>query len=426
MAATSSGLLQQIANMLFKGIDALLDRASEYQEEMGVLKNITRIPVKKDDEEFEVIIKLSPIENRDSTYYVEVESTGPEIDASDLNEKVVKLDKTTTKAFDNKINELLRKNNLEEIAPAKEDSEEDDKYVKESYKYYFDKSGQEIPIVFNVIWTKDFKEMAIDSIDTNGRDLKVTEINNGEFFPADKWEDLAIQFIDDNGLEMLEKGKYGMFDEMSDIHASTCIKVTLQKVTSATEPKLEISAITCSDAIRASEILDELSTSDEFMDMVTEIPTSLSIVETDEDFDIEEIDPAEVEDSSVYDAIVNAALDAYMQLKWYSWIATSSAQPMDSIVWSSEDLMRQCMQHIAATEHRGPEFDASIFDRPADIDVFNLGKQERQAWIESIVNELKTKLDLYYKNSLQANIELSIANLLDNCDAFLANSAVAE
>ena len=38
-------IIDTLAKLLFKGLDNIFDAAAEYEREMGVLKQITRIPV---------------------------------------------------------------------------------------------------------------------------------------------------------------------------------------------------------------------------------------------------------------------------------------------------------------------------------------------------------------------------------------------
>lgn len=74
------------------------------------------------------------------------------------------------------------------------------------------------------------------------------------------------------------------------------IRVRLQKITSAREPAVEVSAITANtdDYKYASELLDTVLDNDEFFDAIPEEPTDFEIIEDEDGYDIATIDPMDV------------------------------------------------------------------------------------------------------------------------------------
>ena len=108
-------LLESLKKLLFGGIDKLLDSAAEYEEEMGVLKQVTRIDLETKDGQptgYTLTIKLAPVKGKTSTYYVEAETTQPNLDVSMLNKKVMKISNSSMRDFNNKIDEMLAANEL--------------------------------------------------------------------------------------------------------------------------------------------------------------------------------------------------------------------------------------------------------------------------------------------------------------------------
>ena len=107
----ASDLLSSLVNLLFKGLDRALSDAAEYEQEMGVLKQKNKLTITdKNGNSFEFYIKLSPVKNNDSLYYVEVDANGvPNLDVSSLDKKAVKLDKKNIDKFRKIVKDLVAK-----------------------------------------------------------------------------------------------------------------------------------------------------------------------------------------------------------------------------------------------------------------------------------------------------------------------------
>ena len=93
------------------------------------------------------------------------------------------------------------------------------------------------------------------------------------------------------------------------------IKVCLQKITSAREPAVNVSAITANfdDYSAASEMLDSVLDSDEFFDAVPEEPTTFEITEDEDDWDISTVDPMDITEVMEQAAVQTRMSAVYFQ-----------------------------------------------------------------------------------------------------------------
>lgn len=122
----AAGLLSSLAGLFFRGIDNALSEISEYEEEMGVLKQINKIPIESldGDRKYTLTIKLSPIRGKDSVYYVEAETDAPNLDVSKLDGKTVSINKDNAREFRKMVDKLISSSNY--AAKMKRDADEDD------------------------------------------------------------------------------------------------------------------------------------------------------------------------------------------------------------------------------------------------------------------------------------------------------------
>lgn len=107
-------VLDALSKMFFKGIGSILDSAAEYQKEMGVLKQVSKIPViDARGDAYTLIVKLSPIKDKENIYYVEVECPGyDKFNGEDVDKHAFTINKSTSDDFDDLIRELLKSNGL--------------------------------------------------------------------------------------------------------------------------------------------------------------------------------------------------------------------------------------------------------------------------------------------------------------------------
>ena len=140
-----AGLLSSVIALLFGGLGKALSDAAEYQEEMGVLKQINTINIHaKDGKVYTLTVKLAPVRDKDGVFYVETSTTAPNLDVESMNDIVLKLDNSNIKDFKKKITEFLEKKGyyMEENSNADEDSAEQSNSDEESEQSEEDKAKE--------------------------------------------------------------------------------------------------------------------------------------------------------------------------------------------------------------------------------------------------------------------------------------------
>ena len=112
------------------------------------------------------------------------------------------------------------------------------------------------------------------------------------------------------------------------IKGSKRMKVTLQRVVSAKETAINLTAITADYALsEAYTDLDSLLTSDEFADSITEDPVTLEITDTGSDFDIAPGEFAITEAASYgISQLICAAIQFQMDIQILRWYAAYNSE----------------------------------------------------------------------------------------------------
>ena len=170
---------------------------------------------------------------------------------------------------------------------------------------------------------------------------KMPDIDDLQKFYADVACDVYVEPLTENtGKTAYRKDVKGkdfwkvsreMFLELMDedtkqafgIKGSKRMKVTLQRIVSAKETAINLTAITADYALsEAYSDLDGLLTSDEFTDNITEEPVTLEIIDTGDDYDIKPAELALSEAASYgISQLICAAIQFQMDiqiLRWYS------------------------------------------------------------------------------------------------------------
>lgn len=119
----SAGTLKKLVDTLFKGIDGVLGRALEYQNDYGKLKAKTAFEMRnKDGDEFTMIVSLSPIKDKDGFFYLETSFDGlseSEINKmkylDKINKVVYPINKGNSEALNSLIKQFMKANKLEEV-----------------------------------------------------------------------------------------------------------------------------------------------------------------------------------------------------------------------------------------------------------------------------------------------------------------------
>lgn len=331
VTAAGGGVLDQIFKMLFKGIDNILDSAAEYENDMGVLKQVTKIKVKgPDNKEYEVKIKLAPVKDRENIFYVEVESTYPDFNGESMDKKTAKLDKKNKADFDKMVLDLLKENELEPIeGEASEDtggtgtdSEVIDCYDEDEFYDWEDQGGQPPEVIEVTVTKKASKEkgkvdirVTSDQIDLtyDGEPLEDVDGLTDGISPNDV-DGRVDKILKENHLvrasevdDLIEE------DELTEDEEDTA---TEEGTPAATHVDVQLSYVKSSDEINLTAIyanydvnsamnsLQLAIDNDDFMNMLTEEPQCFRITDEGDDLDIAQI--AEVDISNVNCDINNA------------------------------------------------------------------------------------------------------------------------
>lgn len=297
----AGGLLDALSKIFFKGIENILDAAAEYEEEFGVLKQKTVLNLQdqSNGKVYTLTVKLSPVKDKDSFYYVEAETTAPGLDVSSINEKTLKIDKTTKEKFNEIINKLLEEHNLK--IQNDENNEED---------------SQDIDSIIEQI-NKDLEDMVLESEDPDSPDYEVkgevTKNNNklllkaslsdGQDETEEKTADIEFLDPDDGSILSIDEIEESIIDKINEMFqeetedaddqeettASTIVRATFIK--SSKTNKISLRAITATiDIEDALDIAYDVADDDDFANSLGSEPESYEIIETAKGYDVNRID----------------------------------------------------------------------------------------------------------------------------------------
>lgn len=297
----AGGLLDALSKIFFKGIENILDAAAEYEEEFGVLKQKTVLNLQdqSNGKVYTLTVKLSPVKDKDSFYYVEAETTAPGLDVSSINEKTLKIDKTTKEKFNEIINKLIEEHNLK--IQNDENNEED---------------SQDIDSIIEQI-NKDLEDMVLESEDPDSPDYEVkgevTKNNNklllkaslsdGQDETEEKTADIEFLDPDDGSILSIDEIEESIIDKINEMFqeetedandqeettASTIVRATFIK--SSKTNKVSLRAITATiDIEDALDIAYDVADDDDFANSLGSEPESYEIIETSKGYEVNKID----------------------------------------------------------------------------------------------------------------------------------------
>ena len=345
----AGGVLDSLFKLLFKGLDNIFNAAVEYENDMGKLKQVSNIKVKDSNgNEGIVKIKLSPVKDKDSVYYVEVVSDIDGFNAEGVDRTTMKIDKTGQEDFKKLIAKLLSDNKLMQIKEEGEGLHVINCYDEDEYIKWKEEDGPEPKIIkVEVIQRTSSKKGYVDiSLECKDKELKYDDhaVSSDDLDGIKEGEvrELIDKILEDSKLMRTTEAdeEYG-FDEnkksedQSDTNedeleeededeleeedknqpiASKHIDVSLSYVKSSDE--VELHAIYANyDVNRAMQAFDEIINNDEFVDMLTEDPQSFRITDEGDDFDIMPIDIVDTTSAAndIYTAITGliGLLEAY-------------------------------------------------------------------------------------------------------------------
>ena len=314
-------LLEALSKLFFKGLDNIFDAAVEYQKEMGVLKQVNKIPVKDaEGNEYTLTIKLSPVKDKDGLFYIEVSSDAPSFSVSDdIDKKVIKLSKENEEEFKGVVNAILKANKLEVVKKEDEKKQEDEsgeeseetpeetrtdldtyrfgpffftdiKAEQLEYKVFINMKGDVEDEKFTITVESDpklrFSYMREFAFDDNSPDIysSLTRFVEKCGIEADSNDfERTLQNIQD---------KYADYvDDMTDVAASYSIKVILEKVTADGHDTVNLVNIIASSYTRKDTLarLGEIVASDDFVNNMPEGESTYEITEDEDFYDINQI-----------------------------------------------------------------------------------------------------------------------------------------
>lgn len=373
-------ILTTFINFLFGGIDKILDSAAEYEEEMGVLKQVSRIPLTdKDGKQYELVIKLSPVRNKNGYFYVEASCDKPGFDVSLMNKVVVQLNNQTMKEFNSKVNEMIEKNKLAvaEVDESDKETSDDDagpqlsedqanRIVNEARRKFkpikvrLVKAEQDAgytnqiegELVTDIELADDYQNCVVTlSVDQISNDSNIniqsesatTQLSDPDSL-INKIKDFQTNYMEANGIEKWSA------------NSSKVVDATLKKVTGSTE--LTLMAINASCNIKAAlDMLSDVVDDNEFIDsFADEEEKSIEITDLGDNYDVEEIDQVDITPTySVLFREISYLCSRFTAVRWaIGELEWSKLTPICSIEWTLSDLLNSAASWVVRHENKYP------------------------------------------------------------------------
>lgn len=339
--------LNSIIQLFFKGIDKLLDSAAEYEEEMGVLKQVNKIPIQdKNGNNYTLIVKLSPVKSKPGVFYVEVDNNNiPGLDTSSVDKKAFNIGNRTDRKFNQLLSDLLSEQGftsdlMTEPSDSQATSEESsDESLQESMEELEDQleekfEGEPLVVNYSDKGLAIINRTLIDD-DESGTTCKIKlSVIDMEGKPIKECPDyeFEINMLNDSGEEISFDEFYLLVQSeiknyMADHNLKTgsgrasfnsCVNATFVKHKDSDD--IELTAITAScDIHSAWDIVEDVINDDSFFDyLLPDQPQSYQITEDDEGcYDIEPIE--EVDRSDSYRLLFNQANQILQQWRYIRW-----------------------------------------------------------------------------------------------------------
>lgn len=428
---TSASLLEKLADLFFRGLGSIFDYAAEYEDDYGKLKSVTRIPVKDESgEDFTLVVKLSPIKDKEGMFYIELElqdsnkSKVSSFKGDPLNEKTIKLDKSNKASLDKELDKVLAKNKLVKVDPedASENSQQEDEASEENGDIdEFDAVGIKDPNrKIHVICTRHPVEGQADKYTlTIETDKHVDKPFSQETaMTADKVDERIQEWLEWNDLMREEDSEEedtdsdetidlsdedleeALNEDINETAASSKIRVTLRKVTSAKEPYADLIAISASTPslapAAALNMLRAVVSDDEFFDQLDETDQSFEITDEGEDYDVQEI--AEVDTSDTIQQIFSAVWGLMQVAQKIHWSVNMEDNPSLDVIatdiqWRTRDILETTGRWLTVQNDKCPNFTSQ------DIDIkISTPPEEKISTLKDVLTGFIELLDLLYVN----------------------------
>lgn len=454
----AAGVFKSIAEMLFNGLGKALADNMEYEEEMGVLKQVNRIPIKgTDGREYTLTVKLSPVKNKDSFYYVEAETNAPGLDVSSLNGKSMRINNNNFKDFKDAIDQLLENHNMsgkfskevqdnadkdgfekndtasnDDSDNSSDNDEEDvdkierenqvDKLVKQVEKEFNNKprvinNGADGVLVITV---------KTDSFDIEENTCSFTLTGEGTFDDRGKAilrpEKIAIEPFDSNtklktaddfiGEVLLKMQDYvqnnglNPKDLQASIRSSAIIQTTLVKDSKTRD--VSLTAIHASTDIKSAfDVVCEIVDDDEFLNCLpNDREQSFAVIDEGDNYDVEWIEELDPSLDCTYTALFDLTSKVYSAIHTYKWAVGetkwSTNSVLSALTWPMEDLLHAAATWVVAHCDEYPVIKQAWesnpkFDHLKDTE----GKLDIELVAEAVttcIEELLDSLEIFYVN----------------------------
>ena len=327
------GALAEIFKLLFKGVDNLLGSAAEYQNDMGILKQVNTIPIIKKDKEYTIQVKLAPVKDREGLFYVEIDDGGSGLDFSKYDKKPVQLDTKNKEGFEKYIQQVIKDAGAT-ILNTDDSGKKGKKEVIECYDVddymKWEENGQQgqEPDIIDVIKYESPSEESGKvniTLQCTARELKPSD----ERLLDDVLTDVPTNEVNNVILDILKTSKLitveSAKEEEEDVDqsaqetemgtpASSHVDVSLSYIKSSDE--VNLNAIYANyDVNEAMNALQQVIDNDEFIASLTEEPQSFRITDEGDDYDVTVIDDVDTScaASDIYTSIcaLSGLLDAY-------------------------------------------------------------------------------------------------------------------
>lgn len=379
-----AGLLDSIKSMLFKGLDNAFNSASEYEEEMGVLKQVTRIPLEDEsgkETPYTLTIKLAPIKGKSGKYYVEAETTAPNLDVSSINGKVLPITNSSMKGFNKMIDDLLEANSLTrtENTSAEQQTDEEQANETSSNDVMTDEQEQEIAdmiaqaakekgIEYRTVQMEDghvatlYTELQQRSTNPELCDMTISAEDPFEQKPIRSLKSATkvVAAVDSNGetlsftafcnelkaqLDAYMKANKLTEQSTREANASTHVDVTFIK--SSKDNEISLTAINASCNIQAAlDMIESVADDAEFLnELVDDSEQSYRITDDGDSLDVIEIES--VDTSSTYDIMFDTISKFSSKLQTYRWAMGSRTWYDSTTISAISDYVSELLDQSA-------------------------------------------------------------------------------
>lgn len=441
-----SSILNSLADLFFRGLNHLLDSASEYQEEMGILKQVTTVNFKgTDGKVHRLAIKLAPVRDKKGLFYIEAFSDMEGFDVSSVNDSVIRLSTSNKRSLENTILGLLQSNgctwtdeqgNPKDIADldsegedsTTEDTQPEDNEEDDAEKELSNESKYEIQTNVDSI-QKEIDEKGVMAISAKegivtlgvilslddsmlNCDIEIEEVRDmqsADPIPGYQPDTVSIPTINDEGDALdydtiRKKVKKSIEDYLDSNKLEPDTKHGLfanRRVTGTfikASEDVELTAISANfNIVEAADLIDDLASDENFLSMLSEEPISLSIEEVGDDYDIEEVETVDTE--SCYYEIFDLAFDLNFLCRIYQLYNSEDATVEDLEIFS-QDIISHLVNWIYSLNGKrvfpSTERAFGILEEVRENDDLNL-----ESLLESISDgfaDLMDMLDAYYVN----------------------------